>query len=332
MTLTPSRRFHGVPHVQKGAALIVRDQNVAIRVATTVLALGLFATAGRVARAADQAPVAPNAAPAPAAAAPQSSVTVVEDGAESNFITQAHTVRDVIDERGIHLLNGDFVSPGLASAVTDGTRIVVRTAIPVYLCIGRSTRTIVTADTTVGDVLRGARVRLGREDEVAPPLRSQLIANETIEVVRVRTWIAHERSATRDKTVRFTARDGDAPTRTILSSRVVYPSLARVAAQGFASAVRIAGSALHMIATAYTAGCYGCSGITASGVRAGFGIIAVDPSVIPLGTKVFIPGYGRAVAGDTGGAIQGHRVDLGFDSESAAIQFGRRPVTLYVLR
>ncbi len=292
--------------------MIVRDQNVAIRVATTVLALGLFATAGRVARAADQAPVAPNAAPAPAAAAPQSSVTVVEDGAESNFITQAHTVRDVIDERGIHLLNGDFVSPGLASAVTDGTRIVVRTAIPVYLCIGRSTRTIVTADTTVGDVLRGARVRLGREDEVAPPLRSQLIANETIEVVRVRTWIA--------------------PTRTILSSRVVYPSLARVAAQGFASAVRIAGSALHMIATAYTAGCYGCSGITASGVRAGFGIIAVDPSVIPLGTKVFIPGYGRAVAGDTGGAIQGHRVDLGFDSESAAIQFGRRPVTLYVLR
>jgi 3D (Asp-Asp-Asp) domain-containing protein len=312
MPLTPSRRFRGVPHVQKGAALIVRDQNVAIRVATTVLALGLFATAGRVARAADQAPVAPNAAPAPAAAAPQSSVTVVEDGAESNFITQAHTVRDVIDERGIHLLNGDFVSPGLASAVTDGTRIVVRTAIPVYLCIGRSTRTIVTADTTVGDVLRGARVRLGREDEVAPPLRSQLIANETIEVVRVRTWIA--------------------PTRTILSSRVVYPSLARVAAQGFASAVRIAGSALHMIATAYTAGCYGCSGITASGVRAGFGIIAVDPSVIPLGTKVFIPGYGRAVAGDTGGAIQGHRVDLGFDSESAAIQFGRRPVTLYVLR
>jgi 3D (Asp-Asp-Asp) domain-containing protein len=96
--------------------------------------------------------------------------------------------------------------------------------------------------------------------------------------------------------------------------------------------MRIAGSALHMIETAYTAGCYGCSGITASGVRAGFGIIAVDPSVIPLGTKVFIPGYGRAVAGDTGGAIQGHRVDLGFDSESAAIQFGRRPVTIYVLR
>jgi 3D (Asp-Asp-Asp) domain-containing protein len=240
-------------------------------------------------------------------------------------------VRDVIDERGIHILNGDFVSPNLASAVTDGTRIVVRTAVPVYLSVDRSTRTIVTADTTVGDVLRGERVRLGRDDEVTPPVRSQVVANETIDVVRIRTWIAHERTATRDTTVRYTERDG-VQTRTILGSRIVYPSLARVAAQGFASAMRIAGSALHMIATAYTAGCYGCSGITASGVRAGFGIIAVDPSVIPLGTKVFIPGYGRAVAGDTGGAIQGHRVDLGFDSESAAIQFGRRPVTLYVLR
>ncbi len=150
----------------------------------------------------------------------------------------------------------------------------------------------------------------------------------------------------RETTFRYVRRGNAAPTRVTLASRIVrnpqtrvivrgiatYTSLAHVAQQGFKSAVNFAGIAIHMIATAYTAGCYKCSGITASGVRAGFGVIAVDPRVIPLGTKLFVPGYGRAVAGDTGGAILGNRVDLGMNTEHEALQFGRRPVTVYVLR
>ena len=87
--------------------------------------------------------------------------------------------------------------------------------------------------------------------------------------------------------------------------------------------MRFAKAAISMVATAYTAGCYGCSGVTASGHRAGHGIVAVDPSVIPLGSRLYIPGYGPAVAGDTGGAIRGNRVDLGFNSNADAMQFGR---------
>jgi 3D (Asp-Asp-Asp) domain-containing protein len=86
-----------------------------------------------------------------------------------------------------------------------------------------------------------------------------------------------------------------------------------------------------MVATAYTANCDGCSGTTASGQHAGHGIVAVDPRVIPLGSHLYIPGYGQAIAGDTGGAIHGNRVDLGFNSDSDAMQFGRRSVTVYVL-
>ncbi len=73
---------------------------------------------------------------------------------------------------------------------------------------------------------------------------------------------------------------------------------------------------MEMIATAYTADCAGCGGMTAIGRRAGHGIVAVDPRVIPLGTRLYIPGYGLAVAGDTGGAIVGNRIDLGFDSHA----------------
>ena len=85
-----------------------------------------------------------------------------------------------------------------------------------------------------------------------------------------------------------------------------------------------------MIATAYTANCYGCSGWTKSGRHAGHGIVAVDPAVIPLGSHLYIPGYGKAIAGDTGGAIQGRRVDLGFNTDAAALRFGRRNVLVYV--
>src|ERR1700679_3760653 len=90
---------------------------------------------------------------------------------------------------------------------------------------------------------------------------------------------------------------------------------------------------MTMIATAYTPHCRdGCTGITAMGQRAGRGIVAVDPRVIPLGTRLYIPGYGNALAGDTGGAIVGKRIDLGMETEIEALQWGRRTVTVYVLQ
>ena len=73
------------------------------------------------------------------------------------------------------------------------------------------------------------------------------------------------------------------------------------------------------------------AGITATGVPAVRGIAAVDPDVIPLGTRLFIPGYGEAIAADTGGAIVGNKIDLVMDSYGEAMDFGRQDVTVYVL-
>jgi len=72
-------------------------------------------------------------------------------------------------------------------------------------------------------------------------------------------------------------------------------------------------SKLRMFSTSYDKNCRGCNETTAIGLRAGYGVVAVDPSVIPLRTKVYIPGYGIAIAGDTGGAVKGNVIDLGFD-------------------
>lgn len=70
---------------------------------------------------------------------------------------------------------------------------------------------------------------------------------------------------------------------------------------------------LRVWATHYDSHCPGCNETTAIGLRAGKGVIAVDPSVIKLRSKVYIPEYGFAIAGDTGGSIKGNIIDLGFD-------------------
>jgi len=87
-----------------------------------------------------------------------------------------------------------------------------------------------------------------------------------------------------------------------------------------------------MESTGYSAQQPGLSNYTASGHRAVRGVVAVDPSVIPLGTWLYIENYGRALASDTGGAIIGYKIDLCFDSIAEALQHGRRDVRVWILR
>lgn len=95
------------------------------------------------------------------------------------------------------------------------------------------------------------------------------------------------------------------------------------------------GKEFYVSATAYTAFCNGCSGITATGINLrsnpGLKVIAVDPSVIPLGSKVWVEGYGYAIAGDTGGAIKGMKIDLFMPNKDQAFGFGRKQVKIKIL-
>jgi 3D (Asp-Asp-Asp) domain-containing protein len=89
--------------------------------------------------------------------------------------------------------------------------------------------------------------------------------------------------------------------------------------------------ALEMEATAYTSEDPGCGLYTARGNRLRKGLVAVDPRVIPLGTRLFVAGYGYAIADDTGGDIQGNRIDLAYEKRADAFKFGRRMLTVYIL-
>lgn len=92
---------------------------------------------------------------------------------------------------------------------------------------------------------------------------------------------------------------------------------------------------MTVTATAYTAYCTGCSGTTAIGIdlrtNPNQRVIAVDPRVIPLGTKVWVEGYGEAIAGDTGGAIKGNKIDVFIPSQENALAWGVKTVKIKIL-
>lgn len=101
------------------------------------------------------------------------------------------------------------------------------------------------------------------------------------------------------------------------------------------SAEPASGKEFYVTATAYTPYCDGCSGTSATGINlrsnSGLKVIAVDPSVIKLGSKVWVEGYGTAIAGDTGGAIKGNKIDILVQTDAQARNWGRKKVRIKVL-
>jgi uncharacterized protein YabE (DUF348 family) len=298
--------------------------------------------------------------PSPAYAGSTADVTSVSHvviftagGVTSENSSYAATVGDFLKERGIDVADADYVAPSTDTPLSDRMSIEYRAAVPVTIVIGTRRQTVLSSAPNVGALLDQQNIHLGAADEVAPSLDSTIPSSGVVRISHVLAWqriekraiaaitihrvdlamtpgtsktIAQGHPGERDVTVAFEQRDGQDIRATVVASRVVRKARPRIVA------VSPTAITMQMIATAYTASCGGCSGITAIGRPAGYGIVAVDPAIIPLGTHLFIPGYGRAIAGDTGGAIHGNRIDLGFDSYRAAMRFGRRQVTVYRLR
>ncbi|MFD1032209.1 LysM peptidoglycan-binding and 3D domain-containing protein [Metaplanococcus flavidus] len=127
-----------------------------------------------------------------------------------------------------------------------------------------------------------------------------------------------------------------APAQSTTPASAPAPAQSTAPAQSSAPAPSSqSGKEMTVSATAYTAYCTGCSGVTRTGIdlrsNPNQKVIAVDPTVIPLGSKVWVEGYGTAIAGDTGGAIKGNKIDVFIPSRDAALQWGRKNVTIKIL-
>lgn len=88
---------------------------------------------------------------------------------------------------------------------------------------------------------------------------------------------------------------------------------------------------IQLEATAYTRYDAGCTNWTYRGNYLQHGLVAVDPRIIPLGTRLYVPGYGFAIADDIGRAIKGHKIDLAMETRVEAFTYGRRQITAYII-
>jgi 3D (Asp-Asp-Asp) domain-containing protein len=295
-------------------------------------------------------------------------VHLAADGRSTDTWSFQRTVGGVLASHHITLRDGDLVTPSPETRLWPGMQISVIRAVPVTLTVGGVTRgSSRVAATTVGEALKRMGVSVGAVDRIYPDPSSGLWPGMRITVERreMRTWTQREAVAFPSQTVndptlqrglmlvRQSGRPGvrertvwevRANERLVAVSssswRVVQDPSPRIVAAGTRTMTADRGAfAGHefmiMEATAYYPGPHNYGGgvgpRTAIGLLTQRGVVAVDPSIIRLGSHLYIEGYGYAVAGDTGGAIQGLRIDLCYNTYNEAIQFGRRPVKVYLL-
>lgn len=251
--------------------------------------------------------------------------------------TVGKPVSDVLIENGIVLGEMDVVSPALDTVVTAETQITVtriaQNAVAEYVEIPYET-----IEKPNNQLDRGTRNVVQQGAAGQKEVVYNVVTHNGAEASK--DWVG-ERIVTEpvNEIVEYGTKS---PMRQaeMLSSRSGEHTARQASASGF-SYSRV----LTCNATAYDLSYESCGkhpgdpgyGVTASGMKAGPGVVAVDPRVIPLGTRLYIASndgtadYGYAVAGDTGGAIKGNKIDLFFPTASQVRQFGRRNVTVYVL-
>ncbi len=229
------------------------------------------------------------------------------------------TVADALVAMGIDPLDGLLVKPGLDTPLTSGMSVV---ALEAWVRTWQQ-RYKVPCGTQV-------------EEDDRLPAGQRLLREPGREGVGVRTYRAIVTRGKPGKAELVSDTVALAPLDRIVIvgvQRTVRPSvLARAVLKPVSytsiPAPPAQGERVEVVATAYSPNAASGGPHTFTGMLAGFGIIAVDPNVIPLGTRLYVPGYGYGLAADTGGAIKGHRIDVCYDHEWQCEEWGRQ--TLYV--
>ncbi len=279
-------------------------------------------------------------------------VSILEDGRDISLETTDKTLDDALKDAGIRLGPADEIYPAPSAPVTAGMQVEIHHAKTINLHIGDSTRVIYTQKTTLSDALAEAGLSFSAEDRVEPALDAAVADGMDARLVRVDgetytetapvkhvTVFKPDSSLTGTQTRRVEGSDGVRVTEYKITiedgvetdrefskqyyspepvDTVIYYAASSLQGSGLSPSTLTVQRTMRMYGTWYDAASSGKAatsaayGITASGMPLTKGIVAVDPSVIALGTRLYIPGYGFAVAGDTGGGIVGNRIDLGF--------------------
>lgn len=285
------------------------------------------------------------------------------------------SVFHVLMSEGISIGIYDSVTPGLDVQVEDTDRIVVKRAVNVTLTDNGETKDYMTSTDTVADFLKAKGKAARSYDLVTPALDTPVTEGMQIDVIRgervVKTNVVdipyetekrenenlakdlvsvtrYGVTGSRTVTTEYIYREGVLVSETVIGDIVTKEPVTEILDIGTKPNTLVTpdgktytySKVITCTATAYDAS-YESNGpwgpITATGKALASGMVAVDPRVIPLGTKLYIEApdgswvYGYSVAEDTGGAIKGNKVDLFFPSSYRVRQFGRRTANVYIL-
>ena len=189
----------------------------------------------------------------------------------------------------------------------------------VILVVKGESHVLRTTATTVGELLEEQHVVLTEQLLSSAPLTSMITEGMQVSIEPKATPASA--SLKKPAPMKVVAPKPEA-TRGTLSSRGTLGNLSRYEGK----------RVLTLSATGYGPGENGRWGNrTTLGTRVRFGVVAVDPRVIKLGTRLYVEGYGECIAEDTGGAIKGMRIDLAFNSDSVANSYGRKRVRVVIL-
>ncbi len=263
-------------------------------------------------------------------------ISLIMDGVAQPISTLTNTVEEVLTAMEITLDENDFTEPALSTPLSEGLEVR----------LVRVEEKTVTEKETVGYSIEERN--------------SSSLTKGTTKIVQA------GKNGVRTKVYSVVLYDGEEASRTLVSSDITKQPVKKIVEKGTAAPKKAApqvtqssgGTAstakgenftyrqkITCTATAYDLSYESCGkspgqpgyGITASGMQAAYGVIAVDPSVIPLGTRLYVEAadgswtYGYCVAGDTGSGIRGNRIDLFFPTRTESKNFGRRTATVYIL-
>ncbi len=282
-------------------------------------------------------------------------VTAAINGEKFEFESKAHTVEGFLEENDIEFSEGDYVSQPLTAYISDGMKIKIDHATDFKITADGKTRKYRTLANTVSEALKDKNVKVGRNDIVEPGLDELLTKDMKIVIKRVKIKEETKEEKIEFKTVtkddssldegttkvvtegvegkakvtyKVTYVDGVESSRSEISRETLTAAVDKVVANG--TRINFDGQSysrkLVVKAYAYHTG----GGWTAMSTPARVGEIAVDPSVIPLGSEVYIEGVGARRAEDTGGDIIGNTIDIYMGSEAECESWGVRYVTIYI--
>jgi 3D (Asp-Asp-Asp) domain-containing protein len=287
-------------------------------------------------------------------------ITIECDGKVEQVKTFSNSVIDALAEQNIILYDEDVVIPAEENKLEDGMKIEVKRAVPITIISDNKQFDLRTQPCSVDSILTKANIELNELDKVQPNLDQYIDKPIKITVTRVNQEVIEEikeidyeivsrkdysmpegQKKVIQKGVKgqekiittHTIEDGEIVAKTS-KSEIVKPAKPEIVLVGSMAVASRGGEEftyirkLRMLATAYTH----TGRLTATGTEPRVGVAAVDPKVIPLGSRLYIDGYGYARAEDTGGAIKGEKIDLFMEDESKVYNFGRRWVTVFVLK